>query len=1058
MATGAWQWQIRDAKGKWIEMGSTVTYMQAGRSISAKVVGSPKPGYVTIEGPGGKRTTIASSRVTVAAPAPGEKKGAEAKATPRKQVKAVVPGGLGPVLHMSPTKQAEVRAQQRAERERKATGKAAVGANRGAPVSSTNDGGRQDKPEDKRLNGIHSTSSQIERMLRIKAKEQGISDPFGDKEAAKKKTAAAKAKEKKAEDAQKSPEEKAAEEKEAAKKKPRKDTRKKLTQSQIDAVSKILKAVLVSVKEGKFSNAMSALKRAEGLLKDTSAPWLSKRISWLKKGVANFSLTAAAVRHVRTPEGQDKYGQPIGSVIVRDRVKYVKTVTQQGKKVRKAALGTVVGFTKQGHPIVQNVLSGKKDTVAPENVTKLNLTDLVEQTQKFGGASVKIDGKTPSDGFMVAQLRGRKIVRPASKFFGGGGAKELFDFMRDNAEQFDTDPNAYIGLWYDVDHDEVAIDVSHNVASEADARLFGEYQDQQSIWDVVNEVEIQIGGTGGRDVQEGVRPPGSEDLGDDGRGTDGVVRAGSRRPPPVGGSRPVEARSSLAALDPVDYEFVNNGGGTLTDPVHVKEYDATEPKTNKKTGYVSPATPARSLTVRQSDLAAHIQKVVDAALTHNAKANVKASEAAIAKARRWYVDAHEECIRIQKDFNRQYPGANLTLEQVTGVMAAVSPRQRWEQNITSCEKVIAAYLAKDDLKSLDELKDETGAGLRGNVEMALKILDGADPSVMTGLKRKSFWNCLMDPENTYDTTIDGWMASSIWRMGGKFSDGTPVDETAQQWVDHSRTRDGEVVVEGAGYVILADAVRDVARELHLTPLEVQAIYWVAVGGGQRNTQMYSDEPRRTGPAVGFNTKGKPALTQTGITFDYPYSKPIGDVRYFRYAYFHIIQSPEPGFHGRGAWEVRDPFDVNAKAGLGVQKWFKTKKAALDYMKSKVEEGLARPDYDPTRPGEWDGTISKNPPMVAAGGTDMIPILDKDGGEWCTPDDYDAVAIADMADLFRATNSRVASFNSAWEITGPHPTAGQIQYCWENPDAWEILEQDVDRQWFMEQVATRTANL
>jgi hypothetical protein len=89
---------------------------------------------------------------------------------------------------------------------------------------------------------------------------------------------------------------------------------------------------------------------------------------------------------------------------------------------------------------------------------------------------------------------------------------------------------------------------------------------------------------------------------------------------------------------------------------------------------------------------------------------------------------------------------------------------------------------------------------------------------------------------------------------------------------------------------------------------------------------------------------------------------------------------------------------------------------------------------------------------------MIPDLGSDGGEWISPDDFDAIAIHDMAIGFKESSEEINSFRSAWEMTGPHPTAGQITFCWENPTAWETLDGDVDRQWFMEQVVTRTPDI
>jgi hypothetical protein len=94
----------------------------------------------------------------------------------------------------------------------------------------------------------------------------------------------------------------------------------------------------------------------------------------------------------------------------------------------------------------------------------------------------------------------------------------------------------------------------------------------------------------------------------------------------------------------------------------------------------------------------------------------------------------------------------------------------------------------------------------------------------------------------------------------------------------------------------------------------------------------------------------------------------------------------------------------------------------------------------------------HPFAVTASGSVPGIALDDDGGEWSDPTDYDAVAISDMAHIFRSTKGYIDGIRSAWEMSGPHPTAGQIVWCWENPDAWALV--DVDRGWFAEQVAAR----
>jgi hypothetical protein len=82
------------------------------------------------------------------------------------------------------------------------------------------------------------------------------------------------------------------------------------------------------------------------------------------------------------------------------------------------------------------------------------------------------------------------------------------------------------------------------------------------------------------------------------------------------------------------------------------------------------------------------------------------------------------------------------------------------------------------------------------------------------------------------------------------------------------------------------------------------------------------------------------------------------------------------------------------------------------------------------------------------------------GEWMDSDQFDAIAIHDMAQDFKnvtALGPGETFFNikSAWHRSQPHPQTGTlITFCWENPAAWATLAGDVDKNWFLEQVATR----
>src|SRR6187399_3268323 len=80
--SGKWQWQLRDAKGRWIQMGSSVIFMHNGQPVTGTVVGSPGPGKASVKLPNGSVITVSTAGVTVAA-----------GARPAKPQKASVKGG-----------------------------------------------------------------------------------------------------------------------------------------------------------------------------------------------------------------------------------------------------------------------------------------------------------------------------------------------------------------------------------------------------------------------------------------------------------------------------------------------------------------------------------------------------------------------------------------------------------------------------------------------------------------------------------------------------------------------------------------------------------------------------------------------------------------------------------------------------------------------------------------------------------------------------------------------------------------------------------------------------
>lgn len=201
-----------------------------------------------------------------------------------------------------------------------------------------------------------------------------------------------------------------------------------------------------------------------------------------------------------------------------------------------------------------------------------------------------------------------------------------------------------------------------------------------------------------------------------------------------------------------------------------------------------------------------------------------AAKADMEKAKNWYPEAHAWC----QDMSKKY---NLPLDRVIGVVAAVSPRVRWEKNMVDAEMILDAVTNDEYFRDAepDEIAMDLGCtALNKFVAEAVRIARG-DMKIedMGGAKRRSFFNNITAPGQTSDVTIDGWMQHALVRVdGSKFV----LDDTSKLMKRGTNVReDGTSVVPcGSAYAALATAVRQVAEELGVSPDAVQSAYWIIV--------------------------------------------------------------------------------------------------------------------------------------------------------------------------------------------------------------------------------------
>lgn len=117
---------------------------------------------------------------------------------------------------------------------------------------------------------------------------------------------------------------------------------------------------------------------------------------------------------------------------------------------------------------------------------------------------------------------------------------------------------------------------------------------------------------------------------------------------------------------------------------------------------------------------------------------------------RWYIAAHDAAQAISQRYS-------LPLQTVVGVIAALSPNNRWERNLIDADNLCRLY-ALGGHDDANKLKVSTYGA---NKTKALSILGGADPlSVLGGLKVRAFYGCIMGDRDA--VCVDGH-AYAIWQ-------------------------------------------------------------------------------------------------------------------------------------------------------------------------------------------------------------------------------------------------------------------------------------------------------
>lgn len=176
-----------------------------------------------------------------------------------------------------------------------------------------------------------------------------------------------------------------------------------------------------------------------------------------------------------------------------------------------------------------------------------------------------------------------------------------------------------------------------------------------------------------------------------------------------------------------------------------------------------------------------------------------ASEAEKAEGRDWYPRANRIASAISASYQRR-----CGIETAAGVLAALSPNNRWDKNVRDAEALTKVICAGGDP---DSVKVST---FNKNKKKAVEILSGEHPlNVLGGLKVRSFYQCILGNDAV---CVDGH-AYSIWT--GQRVPTTKTPSISEKLYEKIET----------DYRLAAEQISSITGECY-TAREVQAITWV----------------------------------------------------------------------------------------------------------------------------------------------------------------------------------------------------------------------------------------
>lgn len=174
-----------------------------------------------------------------------------------------------------------------------------------------------------------------------------------------------------------------------------------------------------------------------------------------------------------------------------------------------------------------------------------------------------------------------------------------------------------------------------------------------------------------------------------------------------------------------------------------------------------------------------------------------ASAAELCEGKEWYANANAYACALALQYN-------IHVETAAGVIAALSPNNRWTRNLIDAEALIKVYSHGGDPR------DVKVATFNKNKAKAIAILEGGYPfDILGGRKVRAFYQCIMDVDAV---CVDGH-AYSIWLGQRVATTKTPsISAKLYDQID-------------SDYRKATEQINQITGE-RLTPAQVQAVTWI----------------------------------------------------------------------------------------------------------------------------------------------------------------------------------------------------------------------------------------